>query len=421
MKKMGIVVLGLFIGGIAVAQPTVSLSAPTSITSTGFTLNGTVNNNGAGGGTVSRFIIGFTSGVYNDSSGTNPVGSTSSPISGSINTSVNRSFPNTGVPTIQSNTVYYYKLTGKSSAGYSRSTEGFFRTLPKNPTGLTVSGTSITDSSLTLTWNNTGSLYRILKNTTGNATNSSDGSVIYEGTSTSLTVKGLNPNTTYYFTIYARSSDATPVFSASSLSVSATTLDAATPVELVSFNYTVIGENIRLNWETKTETNNFGWEIEKTPLNPPVNGGTKGGWKNIGFVAGKGTTTEKQAYTFSSRITNHASRELFRLKQIDHDGNFAFSNILSVNLTPDSYNLSQNYPNPFNPKTTISYQLTANSFVSLVVYDLLGKEVRTLVNKNSEAGNYSVDFDATDLPSGIYFYKLTAGNFSEMKKMMVVK
>lgn len=419
MKRMVIVLFSLFISGISVAQPTVSLSSPTGITSTGFTLNGTVNNNGGSGGTVSRMLVGTVSGVYPDSAGTDP-GSTSTKITGSSNTSVSRVFPNTGLPTILPNTIYYYILSGKNVNGYVRSSESFFRTLPSNPTGFAVTGNSITEYSISLTWNNTGSEYRVLQNTTGNATSTTDGTIIYEGTDTSFNVTGLDPNTTYYFTIYARSSDVTPVFSASSLSVSATTLDAATPVELVSFSYAVIGENVRLNWETKTETNNFGWEIESRSQEKG-DWSQNNEWKKIGFVSGKGTTAEKQVYTFVSRITNHVSRELFRLKQIDQDGNVNYSTVLTVNLTPEAFGLSQNYPNPFNPKTTISYQLTANSFVSLVVYDLLGKEVRTLVNKNTEAGNHSIEFDATDLPSGVYFYKLTAGKFSEIKKMTVVK
>jgi len=424
MKKMGSVVFSLLISGIAFSQPIVSITAPTNVTSTGFTLNGTVNNNGVSGGTISRMLVGTVSGVYPDSAGTDP-GSTNTKITGSINTDVSRIFPNSGLPTILANTIYYYKLSGKNANGYVRSSESFFRTLPSNPTGL--SSNNLTESSVLLSWNNTGSEYRIIQNTTGNATSPSDGNIIYEGSSLFVNLNGLEANTTYYFTLYARSSDVTPVFSASSLSVTVTTLEETLPVEMSDFGYSLKGNQIILNWETKTETGNYGWEVEsrQIPLNPPLvkgeTNGVSGEFQKIGFVTGKGTTTEKQIYSFASPITNHSSQELFRLKQIDTDGNASYSNVLSVNLQPEKISLFQNYPNPFNPETSISYQLASNSFVSLIIYDLLGKEIKTLVNKNKEAGNYTVDFDATNLPSGIYFYKLTAGKFSETKKMTVLK
>ena len=103
------------------------------------------------------------------------------------------------------------------------------------------------------------------------------------------------------------------------------------------------------------------------------------------------------------------------------DGKFSYSEILSVDLTPETYSLSQNYPNPFNPTTAISYRLSALSNVKLVVFDLLGREVTTLVNEKKEPGNYSVNFNASNLTSGVYFYKITAGSFTETKKMTLVK
>ena len=424
MKKMGNVVFSLLISGIAFSQPIVSITAPTNITDSSFTLNGVVsNNNGNTTGTVSRFLIGTTSNSYGDSAGTIP-GSSSTKIK-TNNVSVATNFPNNGLSTISPNTIYYYRIGASNNAGYSRSSEGFFRTLPSDPTGL--SSNNLTESSVLLSWNNTGSEYRVIQNTTGNATSPTDGTIIYEGSALFVNLTGLDANTTYYFTLYARSSDVTPVFSATSLSVSVTTLEATLPVEMSDFGYSLKGNQIILNWETKTETGNFGWEVEsrQIPLNPPLvkveTNGVSGEFQKIGFVAGKGTTTEKQIYSFASPITHHSSQEFFRLKQIDTDGNASYSNVLSVNLQPEKISLFQNYPNPFNPVTSVSYQLASNSFVSLVVYDLLGKEIKTLVNKNKEAGNYTVDFDATNLPSGIYFYKLTAGKFSETKKMTVLK
>lgn len=188
------------------------------------------------------------------------------------------------------------------------------------------------------------------------------------------------------------------------------------PVEMSSFNYTADDGLISLTWSTKSETNNYGWEVERS--SPHSNQQ----WKKIGFVAGKGTTTESQNYSFAvNSLEFKAQSHSFRLKQIDHDGKFSYSNILTIDLTPNNYSLSQNYPNPFNPSTAISYQLSAESKVSLVVFDLLGREVATLVNEEKAAGNYKVNFSAMNLPSGVYFYRLTTGSFTDVRKMTVMK
>ena len=162
----------------------------------------------------------------------------------------------------------------------------------------------------------------------------------------------------------------------------------------------------------------------KAEVSGPKNGHAEPveAWTKIGFIPGKGTTTESHSYEFQVESSKFQNQSLqFRLKQIDLDGKFAYSNILSVDLTPNSFGLSQNYPNPFNPSTAISYQLSAVSEVRLVVFDLLGREVATLVNEKKEAGNYTVSFNGANLTSGVYFYKLSAGNFSEIKKMTLVK
>ncbi len=189
--------------------------------------------------------------------------------------------------------------------------------------------------------------------------------------------------------------------------------NAALPVELVSFSLT----GNKLNWTTATETNNSGWEIETRGTGNKE----EGTWKKIGFVAGKGTTTEAQSYSFTLPITHNALQLQFRLKQIDSDGNFSYSQILTQELEPQKFQLTDNYPNPFNPSTIINYQLSGGSFVTLKIYDILGREIKILVSKHEDAGNYSVKFDAGDLPSGVYFCKLQADQFSEIKKMMLVK
>jgi hypothetical protein len=119
----------------------------------------------------------------------------------------------------------------------------------------------------------------------------------------------------------------------------------------------------------------------------------------------------------------------YRLKQVDFDGSHTYSDIVEVDVTgPTQFSLEQNYPNPFNPTTKIRYQIPASlnpsqggTLVQLIVYDVLGNEIATLVNEEKTAGNYELEFDATGLPSGVYFYQLNAGNYIETKKMLLMK
>ena len=176
-----------------------------------------------------------------------------------------------------------------------------------------------------------------------------------------------------------------------------------------------------LIWSTATELNNHGFEIERSFDKTNLPDG-KAGWRTIGFREGKGTTSEPQQYSYSDILSDIASSKLYyRLKQIDFNGSFEYSDIVEVEIAPSVFSLSQNYPNPFNPSTTINYQLPVNSFVTLKVYDVLGNEVATLVNEEKLAGEYEIEFDASEIGSGVYFYKLQAGSFIEMKKMIFLK
>lgn len=204
------------------------------------------------------------------------------------------------------------------------------------------------------------------------------------------------------------------------------------PVELVSFSANVSNNSVTLNWKTATEINNSGFEIERSVIS---NEERNLSWKTIGFINGNGTTSETHLYSF---IDNDLStgKYVYRLKQIDFDGTFSYSNEVEADLSlPQIFSLEQNYPNPFNPSTTIKYTIpniimggVEGSRVILIIYDLLGNEIATLVNENKPAGNYEVTFDATNLPagrqglsSGTFFYKLQAGSFVETKKMMMIK
>lgn len=191
-----------------------------------------------------------------------------------------------------------------------------------------------------------------------------------------------------------------------------------TPVELSSFIGTVNNSTVELSWTTASEVNNQGFEVEKKNAKWKSE---KGKWEKIGFVNGNGTTTETQSYSFADE--NLASgKYLYRLKQIDFDGTFEYSNEVEVIVSvPEKFELSQNYPNPFNPSTKIKYQIATSNPVSLKIYDVLGNEVATLVNEIQSTGNYEVTFDASSLPSGTYFYRLQTGSLVESRKMILLK
>ena len=190
------------------------------------------------------------------------------------------------------------------------------------------------------------------------------------------------------------------------------TFGGVVPVELISFSAKLNADEIILEWQTATETNNSGFEIERAKYDE---------WERIGFVPGYGTTTEPITYSFvDDNIGSGVIR--YRLKQIDFDGTFNYSNTIEVEIiSPLNYQLYQNYPNPFNPSTIISYEIPVGSNVTLKIYDILGNEVSILVNEYKTAGTYNVEFDAIDLPTGIYLYKLNAGDFAEMRKMILMK
>lgn len=190
------------------------------------------------------------------------------------------------------------------------------------------------------------------------------------------------------------------------------------PVELASFTAKVNNNTVTLNWQTATETNNFGFEIERRNS---ANRNLQSNWEKIGFVEGNGTTTEISNYNFVDREINSGNYE-YRLKQIDLDGSFEYSEVVAVQVSSKTeFVLSQNYPNPFNPTTTIQYSIPNSSNVKLIVYNALGETVKVLVNDYKDAGNYKINFNAESLPSGIYYYKIESGGFNSVKKMILLK
>jgi hypothetical protein len=191
-------------------------------------------------------------------------------------------------------------------------------------------------------------------------------------------------------------------------------LSAIIPVELTSFTFSADGNDITLSWGTATETNNYGFEIERKY--------GEAGWQKIGFVTGYGTTTEPRKYFYNDTKLNPGTY-YYRIKQIDLNGIFNYYELgTEVKVeTPEVFNLAQNYPNPFNPSTRIDYSIAKAADVQLIIFNSIGEEIRVVVNEYKQPGNYVVNFDAKSLSSGVYFYKLIAGEFISVRKMLLIK
>jgi len=203
--------------------------------------------------------------------------------------------------------------------------------------------------------------------------------------------------------------------------------DIPVPVELTAFAASIVGNKVILTWGTETEINNKGFEVQRSEVtNQPNEVGVspkdgRSEWERVGFVAGYGTTSEPKTYSFTDNNINNGTYN-YRLMQIDLNGTYKYSNTVEVSITgPVQYSLSQNYPNPFNPATTIKYSIPADEYVSLNVFNALGQEVAALVNGFIKAGQHTVIFDATNMASGIYYYKIESGNKVLVKKMLLLK
>ena len=195
------------------------------------------------------------------------------------------------------------------------------------------------------------------------------------------------------------------------------TLNGATalPVELTSFTGALNNSAVELNWNTATEINNYGYEVQKSRVQ-------NSGWIKIGFVNGSGNSSKSKDYSFTESNLQ-LGKYYYRLKQIDNDGGFAYSNTIEVDVTSEitEFALQQNYPNPWNPTTTINYSLAKEGNVKLSVYNTLGSKVAIIVNEYKPAGNYSIQFNGSNLASGIYLYRLESGNYSTAKKFILMK
>ena len=185
------------------------------------------------------------------------------------------------------------------------------------------------------------------------------------------------------------------------------------PVELNSFAATTNGKEVTLNWSTATELNNQGFEVQRKF--------GSNDFLTIGSVKGHGTTTSPNNYIYVDKLAD-AGKYFYRLKQIDYGGKYEYSQTVEINWSPfTTYKLEQNYPNPFNPTTTIGFGIPEKGTVRLSVLNILGEEIKILLNEEKEAGYHSIDFNASDLPSGVYFYRIQSGSYSEMRKMLLLK
>jgi hypothetical protein len=193
----------------------------------------------------------------------------------------------------------------------------------------------------------------------------------------------------------------------------------AVPVEMTMLTAEVLNEDVLISWQTATESNNKGFKIErrKSDKNDP--------WNEIGFINGRGTTTEKTNYSFTDKKIS-SGKYKYRLKQIDLDGTFTYSKVIELEVNnPSEFSLMQNYPNPFNPKTMIGYSLPVKAKVEIRIYSSLGEYLFTIIDETKEAGFFTYEFDASRLTSGTYIYQMIAndGNrvYSDTKKMIFMK
>ena len=220
-----------------------------------------------------------------------------------------------------------------------------------------------------------------------------------------------------YFVTDAALDFSDPTWYAASLN-NPITVSGVVPVELTSFSAVGTRYGVQLNWQTATEINNQRFEIERS--NDSQN------FTIVGSVNGRGTTTEKSSYSFVDKGINEG-KYFYRLKQVDYNGAYEYSQVIEVEFSvPQEFVLAQNYPNPFNPATTLSFGLPVESNITLSVYNSLGELVKVVAQGTLQAGTHNMNFDAVDLPSGIYLYTLNAKGtdgveFTQTAKMLLLK
>lgn len=246
------------------------------------------------------------------------------------------------------------------------------------------------------------------------------------GDYSTLCVDPVDDRTFWYTNQYYDSTSIDPPTIYWKTRIASFTIEDVIPVELTTFKATMNQNSVFILWQTATETNNNGFEIERriiTKETPEPN------WEKIAFVNGHGTSAQPNVYLYNDEMINTkgSGNIAYRLKQIDFDGTFTYSSIVSVSYDiPFDFALEQNYPNPFNPVTTIDFSLPAESHVSLSVINTLGELVEKVTDGLYGAGNHSVQLNASNLSSGMYFYRIEArtsegNNFTQTRKMILLK
>ncbi len=212
-----------------------------------------------------------------------------------------------------------------------------------------------------------------------------------------------------------------PILQFDGLRIATTWGESPMPVALSSFNSVVANRSVKLNWITESEINNIGFEVQRKSSEPGTVNGEQ--WKNIGFVEGNGTKSNSTSYAFEDRNLN-TGKYMYRLKQVDVNGNYEYfelNGVVEIGV-PVKFDMSQNYPNPFNPVTKINFDLPVDSKITMVVYDVTGKEIAKIVNNEfRKAGYHTVQFNGSGFSSGVYFYSIKTDKNVMTKKMLLVK
>lgn len=195
--------------------------------------------------------------------------------------------------------------------------------------------------------------------------------------------------------------------------INVTSADCSTlPVTLLNLSATPVTRKVTLKWTTSSEINNRGFDVQRSDNG--VN------WASVGFVAGAGNSNFTISYNFTD-INLEPKKYFYRLKQVDIDDRYKFSAVVAVTLSGKAeYALGQNYPNPVvNGEATIQFVLPKAEKVNISLFDINGRLMQVLVNGSKDAGIHAINFDAGLLSKGVYYYKMQAGDFSEVKKLTI--
>jgi hypothetical protein len=190
------------------------------------------------------------------------------------------------------------------------------------------------------------------------------------------------------------------------------TAQVVVPVELTSFTATLVKNEVLLMWTTASEINNMGFEVQKKISTY---------WSVLKFVEGHGSSTTTHTYNFTDDKPQMGKENSYRLKQIDYNGLFNYSDIVLVSVPFEGYSLEQNYPNPFNPTTKIRFELPVDGIVTIKIFDTFGQEITTILNEFKKANVYEIGFNGSNFASGVYIYRLQVNGYLDSRMMVLLK